>query len=122
MYEVSRVNIKVKRGLTFTFTRNLSYIASILFTRVKISRLLKSTLTLSNSLHNGCFMSQARRTRHFARSAKRREDKRHYALRAKCRVCLAWLTKCLLCRLAQQWMTWVYIFNGAHLTCLISPM
>ena len=37
-------------------------------------------------LHNRRFMNQARRTRYFARSA-------------KCRVCLAWLIKRLLCRL-----------------------
>ena len=36
-----------------------------------------------------------------------------FALRAKCRVCLAWLLKRLLCRLAQQWMAWVYIFDGS---------
>ena len=36
-----------------------------------------------------------------------------FALRAKCRVYLAWLLKRLLCRLAQQWMAWVYIFDGS---------
>ena len=36
-----------------------------------------------------------------------------FALRAKCRVCLAWLLKRLLCRLAQQCMAWVYIFDGS---------
>ena len=29
MYEVSRMNVKFERGSTFTFSRNLSYIASI---------------------------------------------------------------------------------------------
>ena len=38
MYERSRVNVKVEPRSTFTFTRGLSYIASILFTRVKFSR------------------------------------------------------------------------------------
>ena len=31
-YEVSQVNVKVERGSTFTFTRELSYIASNIFT------------------------------------------------------------------------------------------
>ena len=35
MYGRSRVNVKVERGSTFTFTRGLSNTASILFTRVK---------------------------------------------------------------------------------------
>ena len=35
MYEKPRVNVKVERGSTFTFTRELSYIVSILFTHVK---------------------------------------------------------------------------------------
>ena len=33
MCERSRVNVKVERGSTFTFTRDLPYIASVLFTR-----------------------------------------------------------------------------------------
>ena len=37
-YEVSRVDIKVERGAVFTFTRDLSYIASILFTHVNFTR------------------------------------------------------------------------------------
>ena len=55
MYGRSRVNVKVERGLTFTFTRTLSHIVSILFTHVKpvkvyvrthvkITRQWKSTL------------------------------------------------------------------------------
>ena len=56
-------------------------------------------------------MSQARWTRHFARSAKRGEEKKiklyffsspRLALRAKCRVRLAWLIKNLLCRLVTK--------------------
>ena len=35
MYEKPRVNVKVERGSTFTFTRHLPYIVSILFTRVQ---------------------------------------------------------------------------------------
>ena len=31
------VNVKVKRGRTFTFARDLPYIASILFTRVQFT-------------------------------------------------------------------------------------
>ena len=41
MYETTRDNVKVERGSTFTFTRDLPYIASILFTRVKCLRRLK---------------------------------------------------------------------------------
>ena len=44
MYEVSRVSIKGERVLTSTFTRDLSYTASILLTHVKITRQWKSTL------------------------------------------------------------------------------
>ena len=48
MYERPRVNVKVERGSTFTFRRDLPHIVSILFTRVrtiKITRQWKSTLT-----------------------------------------------------------------------------
>ena len=37
MYERPSVNVKVERGPTFTFTRDLPYIVSILFTRVKFT-------------------------------------------------------------------------------------
>ena len=37
MYGRSRVSVKVERGLTFTFTRGLSYIASISFMHVKFT-------------------------------------------------------------------------------------
>ena len=37
MYGRSRVRVKVERGLTFTFTRGLSYIASISFIHVKFT-------------------------------------------------------------------------------------
>ena len=37
MYGRSRVSVKVERGLTFTFTRGLSYIASISFIHVKFT-------------------------------------------------------------------------------------
>ena len=37
MYKRSRVNEKVDRGSTFTFTRDPPYIACILFTCVKFS-------------------------------------------------------------------------------------
>ena len=37
MYGRSRVSVKVKRGSTFTFTRGLSYIASISFMHVKLT-------------------------------------------------------------------------------------
>ena len=35
MYDRPRVNVRVKRGSTFAFTRNVPYITSISFTRVK---------------------------------------------------------------------------------------
>ena len=38
MYERPRVNVKVERRLTFTFTRDLPYIASNLFTHVIFTR------------------------------------------------------------------------------------
>ena len=37
MYERTRLNVKLERGSTFTFTRDLPYIVSILFTRVKLT-------------------------------------------------------------------------------------
>ena len=37
MYERSRMNVKVQRGSTFTYTRDTPYIFSILFTRVKFT-------------------------------------------------------------------------------------
>ena len=43
MYEVLRVKVKVERDSALTFTRDLSYIASILFTHLIITRQLKST-------------------------------------------------------------------------------
>ena len=56
MYEKPRVNVKVERGSTFTFTRDFSYITSILIyarklvkvyvrTHVKITRQWKSTFS-----------------------------------------------------------------------------
>ena len=35
MYERPRVNVKVERGSTFTYTRDLPYVVFILFTRVR---------------------------------------------------------------------------------------
>ena len=40
-----RVNVTVEPGATFTSARGFSYIASILFTEVKITRQWKSTLS-----------------------------------------------------------------------------
>ena len=39
----------IERGSSFTFTRDLSYIASILFARVKITPQWKSTLRIAHS-------------------------------------------------------------------------
>ena len=38
MFKVSRVNVKAERVAAFTFTRDLSHVAYILFTHVKIMR------------------------------------------------------------------------------------
>ena len=40
-----RVNVTLEPGATFTSARDFSYIASILFTQVKITRQRKSTLS-----------------------------------------------------------------------------
>ena len=37
IYERSGVNVKIKRAFTLTFTRDLPYIASILFTHVEFT-------------------------------------------------------------------------------------
>ena len=44
MYGRSRVNVKVERSSTFTFTRGLSNTASILLTRVKFPSVRKEKL------------------------------------------------------------------------------
>ena len=44
MYETQHVKIEVERGLTFTLTRHLPYIASILFTRQWKSPLMSGGL------------------------------------------------------------------------------
>ena len=44
MNERPKVNAKVEPRSTFTFTRGLSYIASILFTRVNFTRLRSEKL------------------------------------------------------------------------------
>ena len=44
MYGRSRVNVKVERSSTFTFTRGLSNTASILLTRVKFPCVRKEKL------------------------------------------------------------------------------
>ena len=44
MYERPRVNVKVERGSTFSFTHDLRDIAPILFTRVKFTCLLTEEL------------------------------------------------------------------------------
>ena len=58
-----RVNVTVKRGSTFAFTRDLPYIAFILFTCVNITYV--STLKLRNSgnqpLYTVVFLAQMRR-------------------------------------------------------------
>ena len=43
LYEVLRVKIKVERDAALTFRLDVSYIASILFTHLIITRQLKST-------------------------------------------------------------------------------
>ena len=45
MYGRPRLKVKVQRGSTFTFKRDLPYITSISFTRVKITQQWKSPYT-----------------------------------------------------------------------------
>ena len=47
MYGRSRVRVKVERGLTFTFTRGLSYIASISFMHVNVTCVRTEKLRVS---------------------------------------------------------------------------
>lgn len=49
-YERSCINVKVKLRSTFSFTRGLSYITSILFIHVKIIWQWKSTFTLIEAI------------------------------------------------------------------------
>ena len=79
MYEKPRVNVKVEPRSTFTFTSDLPYIVSILFTHVKpvkvyvrthvkITRQWKSTLhvhtimdkSLGTNIHLWCFFTRAK--------------------------------------------------------------
>ena len=60
------MNVKVKSRLIFTFTPDLSYVTSIIFARVKITRQWKSTLTPQHGgfvprLNNREFKQQRRR-------------------------------------------------------------
>ena len=48
MYEVSRVNVKVERGATRTFTHDLSYVASV-FTLVNVTCVCKKNLRESRN-------------------------------------------------------------------------
>ena len=45
MYERPRVNVKLERGSTLTFTRDLSNIVSILFTRVNLRAYARKNYT-----------------------------------------------------------------------------
>ena len=58
MYGRSRVSMKVERGLTFTFTRGLSYIVSISFMHLKITCVLTEKFRDSA---NQPLLSRARR-------------------------------------------------------------
>ena len=51
MYERPRVNVKVEWGSTFTFTRDLPHIVSMLVKRVKIMRQWKATLTYAHKTY-----------------------------------------------------------------------
>ena len=53
------------------------------------------------SLHNWRFMSQTRRTRHLAQDERESRAGGKRKIRAKCRVCLAWPIKRLLCKLVR---------------------
>ena len=49
MYERPRINVKVEPRSTLTFTRSLSYIASILCTRVKFASVRTEKLRVSGN-------------------------------------------------------------------------
>ena len=49
MYERPRINVKVEPRSTLTFTRALSYIASILFTCVKFTSVRTEKLRVSGN-------------------------------------------------------------------------
>ena len=73
MYGRSRVSVKVERGLTFTFTRGLSYIVSISFMHLKITCVLTEKLRDSA---NQPLLSRARRK---TQSNTKRERRAQYA-------------------------------------------
>ena len=50
IYERAHVSVKVERGSTFTYTRDLPYIVSILFTRVKFTCVRTEKLRGSGNL------------------------------------------------------------------------
>ena len=70
----------------------------------------------TSSLHDRRFMSQAGRTRYFARSATRARRTRQ--LRAKYRVRPAWLIKRLSCRLKYQ-LRQSFSFSGLHICSIL---
>ena len=70
----------------------------------------------TSSLHDRRFMSQAGRTRYFARSATRARSARQ--LRAKYRVRPAWLIKRLSCRLKYQ-LRQSFSFSDLHICSIL---
>ena len=71
MYGQSRVSVKVERGLTFTFTRSLSYIASISFMHVR----LKNYVTVQINHYSAELEERRSRTRN-ARDEDNARDRR----------------------------------------------
>ena len=69
IYGRSRVSVKVERGSTFTFTRGLSYIASISFMRVKFTCIRTEKLRYSANLF---LLSRARRKTQSNKTRERR--------------------------------------------------
>ena len=69
IYGRSRVSVKVERGSTFTFTRGLSYIASISFMRVKFTCIRSEKLRYSANLS---LLSRARRKTQSNKTRERR--------------------------------------------------
>ena len=69
IYGRSRVSVKVERGSTFTFTRGLSYIASISFMRVKFTCIRTEKLRYSANLFS---LSRARRKTQSNKTRERR--------------------------------------------------
>ena len=104
IYGRSRVSVKVERGSTFTFTRGLSYIASISFMRVKFTCIRTEKLRYSANLFS---LSRARRK---TQSNKTRERRAQCARPTKGKV-----TSSRVFRLV--FLSFLFCQPGSHAPC-----